>query len=635
MSDKKYLFKTLCNVSAPSVAYEECMGKLNSNCVDRGCCCIDCLSDEQVTYIFSELDTDTYLNACPGSGKTEVIGVKVAYEMKKWNSKNSGIAVLTFTNSAEDEILERVSSYYNQPVIYPHYIGTFTSWLHGYIANPHLYSYVSDKESIDKNINLFDSNSYNQIALNYCTKYNYGTLNKINPTQYYNSAYHDKIVYTNNREKQDELDELLAKDTWRKKELLERKRKFNEANLYTYEDVEELVFDLLDENFELVHLIIERFPIIFIDECQDLSMIQIWILELLRNAGACVHIIGDLDQSIYEFRLVNPNETHNYISSKPYNEMKLTKNYRSCQTIVNVTGKIINRKQNVIGMQIQKCKDPLRIIFYERNKEITAIEKYKELLEKEGLNESNSYIIVRNNNLKSKLTGDKSQKENAIESMAKALHNYRNHTSYRDYIEMYNYAGKAINRIFFKNRKGGNKGNFYCPDGFRADEWRILIYNLIQSINSNKNLIFTITWSEWKKELAQELVILQKKYEVLKDCICDLGKMRNNMGKVKVSDMFIEKSDCKSNFNIATIHGAKGMSLDSALVFSSYQKSNNMSSAYWKMWFDISEITEKNRLAYVSFSRAKHLLVLAIPRMKNSKISDFDELLNFGFIEYK
>jgi DNA helicase-2/ATP-dependent DNA helicase PcrA len=225
LSNKEYLIRTLCNIIDTNVVYEDCKGILNSICTERGYCCIEGLSDEQLDYIFSALDEDVFLNACPGSGKTEVIGIKVALEIKKWASMNRGIAVLTFTNSAEDEILERVSQYCNHPVEYPHFIGTFTSWIHGYIANPFLYSHIFGNHRADNSINLFDSNSYKQIALNYCTKYSYGSLNKINPTQYYKSACHDKIILTSNRVKQDELDELLTKDKWRIKELLERKKK--------------------------------------------------------------------------------------------------------------------------------------------------------------------------------------------------------------------------------------------------------------------------------------------------------------------------------------------------------------------------------------------------------------------------
>jgi DNA helicase-2/ATP-dependent DNA helicase PcrA len=107
------------------------------------------------------------------------------------------------------------------------------------------------------------------------------------------------------------------------------------------------------------------------------------------------------------------------------------------------------------------------------------------------------------------------------------------------------------------------------------------------------------------------------------------------MGDIQVSEMFEASPNQEDQINITTIHGSKGMSLDAVLFFSSYQKPKKESGAYWKSWFETEEITEKNRLAYVSLSRAKHLLVLAIPKKKNSKDSDFKDLLNYGFEEYK
>ena len=55
-------------------------------------------TDEQLDYILSPIDRCIYLEACAGSGKTEVLGLKAAYEICKWRSHKSGLAVLTFTN---------------------------------------------------------------------------------------------------------------------------------------------------------------------------------------------------------------------------------------------------------------------------------------------------------------------------------------------------------------------------------------------------------------------------------------------------------------------------------------------------------------------------------------------------------
>lgn len=55
-------------------------------------------TDEQLDYILSPIDKCIYLEACAGSGKTEVLGIKAAYEISRWASQQSGLAVLSFTN---------------------------------------------------------------------------------------------------------------------------------------------------------------------------------------------------------------------------------------------------------------------------------------------------------------------------------------------------------------------------------------------------------------------------------------------------------------------------------------------------------------------------------------------------------
>ncbi|GAF83095.1 unnamed protein product, partial [marine sediment metagenome] len=113
------------------------IGKKNPLCNEYSKCRIAEKSEPQFNYAFSEVDKNIFLKACPGSGKTELVGLKTAYEMKRWNKEVGGIAVLTFTNNAADVINERVSQFAGiEKIKYPHFIGTLDSWLHSYIAHP-------------------------------------------------------------------------------------------------------------------------------------------------------------------------------------------------------------------------------------------------------------------------------------------------------------------------------------------------------------------------------------------------------------------------------------------------------------------------------------------------------------------
>ena len=82
------------------------------------------------------------------------------------------------------------------------------------------------------------------------------------------------------------------------------------------------------------------------------------------------------------------------------------------------------------------------------------------------------------------------------------------------------------------------------------------------------------------------------------------------------------------------------MSLDAVLFMSAYSKSSNgensqNNGSHWHSWFVDSSgiISERNRLAYVAFSRAKHLLVLGIPNPTTSPIDEEHKqlLIDAGF----
>lgn len=73
----------------------------------------------------------------------------------------------------------------------------------------------------------------------------------------------------------------------------------NETALFAYQ--------LLKKYPEVAAAIAERFPIIIIDEVQDTSVNQMAVFDLLSDSGIkSMFLVGDPDQSIYEWRNANP-----------------------------------------------------------------------------------------------------------------------------------------------------------------------------------------------------------------------------------------------------------------------------------------------------------------------------------------
>ena len=77
------------------------------------------------------------------------------------------------------------------------------------------------------------------------------------------------------------------------------KKKFRERGFFVYEDIEYLVDYLLKTHSNIASLIAKRFPFIIIDECQDLSYVQLSILNELHRYCTQLLLVGDLNQALW------------------------------------------------------------------------------------------------------------------------------------------------------------------------------------------------------------------------------------------------------------------------------------------------------------------------------------------------
>ncbi len=633
----------LCGTNCLPEEHAICQNVTYTKCSTSGECCIKMLSDQQVAYVMAPISEDIYLKACPGSGKTEVIGVKTAYEAKRWKHKNNGIAVLTFTNSAEKELATRIEGFLQKDMGYPHYVGTFTSWLLGYIANPFMstltkYRGVTAK---DKSIRIVDSKCASDFLNAYLTQYSYDSLRKLPANHYYfDTAHRGTIIYVGpNRDGQQVLDSCSKRGNWVKDDLANVKKRFWEAGFATYEDVEQITCCMLKARSEITRLIAKRFPVIIVDECQDLSYVQLEILRFLHEQGSKIHLVGDLDQAIYEFRRIAPHKTAEFISRTGMREQHLTNNYRSVDSIVHATGATLCKpKGYAVGNVLCKTDKPLRAVLYKKGQEQKVLARFEEALQGIGLSLDESRIIVRNNSLREKLYGRNApnQTVNTIEDFANFLL-LRKNNNVDDYQMAIRVLARAIQRCFFKTQQHSSFEQLSRPEKIDSGEWRKLIIAIqIKMVASEKLQNFALTWGEWKTELINTFTSAYlNSVPGLERLTPDFGKLRKKVKDTPVCSSF-QATEALPLCKIETIHGCKGMSLDAVLFMSTYQKNSGETGAYWTDWFakNQTNLEENHRLAYVAFSRARHFLMLGIPNPPSSPVSEEqkEQLKSIGFV---
>lgn len=106
-------------------------------------------------------------------------------------------------------------------------------------------------------------------------------------------------------------------------------------DLVDFDGLVDLPADLLGDDPALASALAERWPVISVDEYQDIDASQYRLLRLLSGDGADLTVIGDPDQAIYGFRGADVQFFLRFAEDYPgATRLSLTRNYRCAPAIV-------------------------------------------------------------------------------------------------------------------------------------------------------------------------------------------------------------------------------------------------------------------------------------------------------------
>lgn len=637
------------------------IGRNNPLCNEHDCCRIKEKSEEQLKYALSPIHQNIFLKACPGSGKTEVVGLKSAYEIQKWDRKVGGIAILTFTNNAADVIKDRVSQFVGKErTAYPHYIGTFDSWLHGYIAQPFAYLKVEHKKEKDdfsfqlvnedddsgwlnahkldtpyfyfkKNSNVPTPTSLyaNMVRYNYETEvWEIRSPNSKRNEYLPDADYFDSPAFSKFRSDKPWLTLAYIQERFKSK-----KDQFHKKGFATYADIENICFELLREKSELIQRLGKRFPLIIVDECQDLSWIQLQILEKIKDAGSALHFVGDLNQAIFEFRKVDPSKVVSFVEDHKFEKLSLKDNFRSCQAVVDICRQIVNDESEIIGKCKQDLKQPCIYVTYTKATMSTLPKWFEDFLKQNSLNIKQSAIVARNwNNVSLLRPSSNSDISNYQKRLAMAIYLWKtgNVQAISDTLK---YMGHFFAEKYF-DKYSSNARQYYCPECVSSSiQWRLFLAEMLKRCIQNEKLSnLEETWSDWacsvRNHFGEVARICQPTIEnSLTGALPSFSDLDSfsalpRAGSKPVIESLSVHQSQNTNIRITTIHGVKGEDLEGIMVVSA-PSTQGTKDGHWTQWLE-DPTSEAARLGYVASSRPKHLLVWAIP--KEERDTDYGRL---------
>lgn len=632
---KTALFETIaCQMCGKpkSINPEECWNKnelKSSSCFER--CRIHEKSLEQLEYVASSITDNVFLKACPGSGKTEVVALKTAFELSKWDSVG-GIVVLSFTQNAAEVITKRVGELVGK-VGYPHFIGTLDSWLLRYIANPFSHNFTNyEGKNGDKSIRLVDSSSKAGFLNSFQTKYSY-LRQKIQANSFYWNAEIGSHLFSSGDNTLDKalLGEFSSAVQWQTNDLWDTKKTFWKAGFATYQDVEYFAHILISTCEDFRNVVAKRFPFVIVDECQDLSWIQMEILRHLKESGTTLHFVGDVQQAIYEFKDVEPTKVVEFVNKNQFEKLELSQNFRSNQSIVDVCQRIVNNS-DVKGRQLLIFENPCICVIYKKEDLAKLSSWFQEFVISLGLSIEKSAVVARGWSTVRKLRHcGNDEMKNIQQKIAAAIYLWsKNDKTVR--LEALSYMGAFVANHFLQS-SNVSKSKCYCPDTCSPIKWRVFLSKVLDECKLSNLADLTVTWTAWAKSIKQQIheMLLKHRHVLEEEVIvdfkqCNFIALRGESSTPVLKTIGDKFAGDHSSIRTTTIHQVKGETLEAIMVVSAQNKQGT-SDGHWTQWLENTS-SEKARLAYVASSRPKHLLVWAVPGIESSERS---RLTSLGF----
>jgi len=354
------------------------------------------LNDEQFAAVTAKPGPILVI-AGAGSGKTRTLTYRVAYLIEN-GVEPENILLLTFTNKASREMLERVGNLLPQDISRI-WGGTFHS-----VANRLLRRHANDL-GFSSDFTILDRDDAADLAIAALKSLGLDPKDKTLPK---GAVLLDVFGLAASTEKSiasiveghypyfgEIVDKLESIDR------LYRDRK-KVDNVMDYDDLLVYALKLLRENESIRKFYQEQFQHILVDEYQDTNRIQADFIDTLAAYHHQVMAVGDDAQSIYSWRGANFENVLNFPERYPgTREVRIETNYRSTPEILNLANYAISANTRQFPKNLhavrpaEKFSKPALICLQDASQQANFICQRIEELQEEGLDLNEIAVLYR------------------------------------------------------------------------------------------------------------------------------------------------------------------------------------------------------------------------------------------------
>lgn len=301
--------------------------------------------------------------AGPGTGKTQILALRIANILQIAQVNPSNILALTFTNSGAYQMKKRLLEIIGPPSYNVH-IHTFHSFCNEVIGT------FPEKFIIAKEINQLSDLEQITIIHQILDNGDFEYLKPLKSPYYYDKSIRKAIGDL----KQENISpenfskalkkEKDGKDLSKNLELFKiyqaYQQRLNQLGQYDYADMILFVLEAFKSDPEVLNFYQEKFQYILIDEYQDTNSAQNEIAETLASSSAQpnIFVVGDDEQSIFRFQGASIENILFFTQKYPEAKIVVLKeNYRSTQKILDTSRVLISHNKNQIFGRLKVSKN--------------------------------------------------------------------------------------------------------------------------------------------------------------------------------------------------------------------------------------------------------------------------------------
>ncbi len=549
-----------------------------------------------------------------GSGKTRVLTYRVAYLISEKKIPPENILMLTFTNKASGEMIERIKKLVGHLPTLP-VMGTFHSFCARILRRegkvlglPPGFAIYDEGDALDAikeamgNLNIQLQKTSPSAVRNTISSAKNELISSLEYPQYARGFFQETVA----------------------KIYLEYQKILDRNHALDFDDLLLKTIRLFQTEPAILTRYQIQFKYILIDEYQDTNPAQYLISKYLANRHKNICVVGDASQSIYSFRGADfrniVNFQKDYPNAKVFN---LEQNYRSSQNILDAAHAIISKNKSHPILKLWTNKDGgEKIEVAEVRNEIEEALFILNVIASERSSRGNlsNYAILYRTNAQSRSLEEQFLKSGTPYKLVGGVSFYAR-KEIKDVLSYLRLMQNPKDSVSLKRAEKIGKGRLgkvlelqsVIASEARAnalkqsaDEMGHPTLELLDKILAISGyLAFLDDGTDEGKgrvENVKELRSVAEEFPALVDFLENVALVENGYDRKEVGDAV----------TLMTLHSAKG--LEFPIVFMVGMEEGLF--PHSRAMMDVNELEEERRLCYVGVTRAKEKLYLTYTRTR-------------------